>query len=78
MKTSRIGRTQLLRANQLSASRRVSAGQVARRIEGHLPGIRNRLISVVDLMNAGQTVHYSPAFKQRLVEETREKLQQLL
>ncbi|NQU09629.1 hypothetical protein HQ590_02470, partial [bacterium] len=44
--------------------------QVARRIEGHLPGIRNRLVSCVDLMSDAAALSHSAAFCRRLVEET--------
>jgi hypothetical protein len=48
--------------------RRLSSKQVARRIEEHLPGIHNRLVSVLDL--EGDRSRSSSAFYRRLVDET--------
>lgn len=53
--------------------RRLAAGEVARRIETHLPGIHNRLVSCIDL-SANQQPGYSPAFYRRLVTEALERI----
>src|SRR5690349_12128963 len=44
----------------LPLCRRLRAGYVARRIEAHLPGIHNRLVSCLDLASGKQPT-YSPA-----------------
>lgn len=49
--------------------RRLTPGGVARRIESHLPGIHNRLVSCIDLSSAGQGGRPSAAFYRRLVRE---------
>jgi hypothetical protein len=51
--------------------RRLRPVTVARKIESHLPGIHNRLVSCVDLDVAGEArqKQVSPAFHRRLVEE---------
>jgi hypothetical protein len=54
--------------------RRLSAGQVARRIEAHLPGIHNRLVSCVDLAAGARKTVLSPAFYRRLVAEALERI----
>src|SRR4029077_12401338 len=54
--------------------RRLAPGHVARRIEAHLPGIQNRLVSCVDF-NTRDAVHrQSPAFYRRLVHEALERI----
>src|SRR5665213_600581 len=45
--------------------RRFSAGYVARRIEAHIPGIHNRLVSCIDLEVRGRAAA-SPGFYRRL------------
>ena len=50
--------------------RRLSNSGVARLIETHLPGIHNRLVSVVDLDQPGAPRPMSPTFHRRLVSET--------
>ena len=50
--------------------RRLSNSGVARLIETHLPGIHNRLVSVVDLDQPGAAAPMSPTFHRRLVSET--------
>jgi hypothetical protein len=50
--------------------RRLSNSGVARLIESHLPGIHNRLVSVVDLDQPGAPPPMSPTFHRRLVSET--------
>ena len=50
--------------------RRLSNSGVARLIESHLPGIHNRLVSVVDLDQPGAPQPMSPTFHRRLVSET--------
>ena len=42
--------------------RRLRPVQVARRIEGHIPGIHNRLVSCIDLDSAAKKAQYSPDF----------------
>jgi hypothetical protein len=54
--------------------RRLTAGHVARRIEAHLPGIHNRLVSCVDLRANGHAPAASPAFYRRLVHEAVERI----
>jgi hypothetical protein len=49
-------------------------GFVARRIEAHLPGIHNRLVSCLDLAANGQAARYSAAFHRRLVAEALERI----
>jgi hypothetical protein len=53
--------------------RRLSAGQVARRIEAHIPGIHNRLVSCIDLAQSANG-KYSPAFYRRLLNEALERI----
>jgi hypothetical protein len=53
--------------------RRLAAGDVARRIETHLPGIHNRLVSCIDLSTNHQP-GYSPAFYRKLVTEALERI----
>ncbi|MFV1967868.1 MAG: hypothetical protein ACC628_20750, partial [Pirellulaceae bacterium] len=48
---------------------------VARRIEAAIPGIRNRLVSCVDLAQQDAGPVLSPAFHRRLVAETFERVQ---
>jgi len=50
--------------------RRLSNSGIARLIESHLPGIHNRLVSVVDLDQPGAPRPMSPTFHRRLVSET--------
>ena len=47
--------------------RRLRAGEVARRIESHIPGMHNRLVSCMDLESKKDRV--APAFYRRLVQE---------
>lgn len=54
--------------------RRLNGPRVARTIEPHLPGIHNRLVSVVDLDEKGAARSVSPTFHQRLVSETLERI----
>ena len=49
--------------------RRLTANQVARRIEALLPGIHNRLVSCIDLEKTGRAAS-SPVFYRRLVAES--------
>jgi hypothetical protein len=53
--------------------RRMTSRFVARRIEANLPGIHNRLVSVVDLDSERQQ-HFSPAFVRRLLTEALERV----
>ncbi len=53
--------------------RRLTAGQVARRIEAHLPGIHNRLVSCIDLEKTGRAAS-SPVFYRRLVAESLDRI----
>jgi len=53
--------------------RRLSAGQVARRIEARLPGIHNRLVSCIDLESRGRATA-SPVFYRRLVTESLDRI----
>jgi hypothetical protein len=53
--------------------RRLRPGQVARRIEKHIPGIHNRLVSCIDLAENQQPTH-SPAFYRRLLTEALERI----
>ena len=53
--------------------RRLTAGHVARRIEAHLPGIHNRLVSCIDLEARGRAAA-SPVFYRRLVAEALERI----
>jgi hypothetical protein len=48
--------------------------QVARRIEAHLPGIHNRLVSCIDVETSGKTTAYSPEFYRRLVQEAVDRI----
>lgn len=54
--------------------RRLGNGQVARRIETHLPGIHNRLVSCVDLEDENKRKHRSPEFYRRLVTEALDRI----
>ena len=54
--------------------RRMSNGWVARRIESKLPGIKNRLVSTVDLARSEEVSKRSPAFYARLVREALERV----
>ena len=53
--------------------RRLGAGTVARRIEAHIPGIHNRLVSCIDLEARGRAAA-SPVFYRRLVAESLERI----
>lgn len=64
----------LIQGVVLSAFRRLGPGYVARRIEAHLPGIHNRLVSCIDLARTQGTAAYSPAFYRRLVSEALERI----
>jgi hypothetical protein len=54
--------------------RRLRDGMVARRIESHLPGIHNRLVSCIDLENEERRSKVSPAFYRRLVQEALDRI----
>ena len=56
--------------------RKLRPVQVARRIENHLPGIHNRLVSCIDLENATtrNETSQSPEFTRRLVQEALERI----
>jgi hypothetical protein len=54
--------------------RRLAAVQVARRIESHLPGIHNRLVSCIDLERKGSRTSVSPIFYRRLLTEALERI----
>ncbi len=64
----------LIQGVVLPAFRRLGPGYVARRIEAHLPGIHNRLVSCIDLARTQGTAAYSPAFYRRLVGEALERI----
>jgi hypothetical protein len=49
-------------------ARRLRDAEIARRIEGRIPGMHNRLVSCLDL--AGRTDEVSPAFYRKLVAES--------
>jgi len=51
-------------------ARGLTPSRVARRMETQLPGIRNRLVSCVELLGNGQGLEQSVAFERRLVVET--------
>ncbi len=55
-------------------ARRMRPAQVARRIEGFIPGIHNRLVSCIDLDSAGKKATYSPDFYRKLVHEALERI----
>ena len=54
--------------------RRLGSRNVARRIENHIPQMHNRLVSCMDLAADRDGHPLSPAFRQRLVEETAERV----
>ena len=54
--------------------RRLRPVQVARRIEAHLPGIHNRLVSCIDIENAGKAARFSAEFYRRMVQEALERI----
>jgi hypothetical protein len=54
--------------------RRLGPPQVARRIEAHLPGIHNRLLSCVDLASGQKAGTRSTAFHRRLVQEALDRI----
>jgi hypothetical protein len=54
--------------------RRLSAENVARRIEGHLPGIHNRLVSAIDLDAAHRHRPMSSVFFRKLLNEALERV----
>jgi hypothetical protein len=54
--------------------RRLSSRHVARRIEAHLPGIHNRLVSCIDLDTSQRDRPVSPAFYRRLLAEALERI----
>lgn len=54
--------------------RRLAAVQVARRIESHIPGIHNRLVSCVDLEKKGSRADVSPIFYRRLLSEALDRI----
>ena len=53
--------------------RRLTAGRVARRIEAHIPGIHNRLVSCIDLETRGRAAA-SPVFYRRLLTESLDRI----
>ncbi|HEY7310093.1 MAG TPA: hypothetical protein VH643_12095 [Gemmataceae bacterium] len=54
--------------------RRLASVQVARRIESHLPGIHNRLVSCIDLESKGMRAGVSPIFYRRLLTEALDRI----
>ncbi len=54
--------------------RRLRPLQVARRIEAHLPGIHNRLVSCIDVETSGGSAGYSLEFYRRLVQEAVDRI----
>jgi len=70
-----VGPTAFVAATRLvwPAARRLQASRVARRIESHLPGMHNRLVSCVDIAS-GVRRPRSTAFYYRLVSETLERI----
>lgn len=54
--------------------RRLTAVRVARRIESHLPGIHNRLVSCVELSGESEAATRSPVFHRRLVTEALQRI----
>jgi hypothetical protein len=58
----------------LPLCRRLSNVQVARRIEQHLPGIHNRLVSAIDLQSHAPAKAASQAFYRRLFNEALERV----
>jgi hypothetical protein len=54
--------------------RKLHAVHVARRIEAHLPGIHNRLVSCIDLEEGTKQVRPSPEFHRRLIQEAVERI----
>ncbi|HWG45822.1 MAG TPA: hypothetical protein VN688_23880 [Gemmataceae bacterium] len=54
--------------------RRLAAVQVARRIESHIPGIHNRLVSCIDLEKKGSRANVSPIFYRRLLSEALDRI----
>jgi hypothetical protein len=55
--------------------RRLGPTQVARRIETHLPGIHNRLVSSIDLAEGKEEKTTSLAFYRRLLSEALQRIQ---
>ncbi len=53
--------------------RRLAPTHVARRIEAHLPGIHNRLVSAIDLEKKADSGTVSPVFLRRLLTEALER-----
>jgi hypothetical protein len=54
--------------------RRLAPVQVARRIESHIPGIHNRLVSCLDLDGNEKKREQSPAFYRRLLQEALDRI----
>jgi hypothetical protein len=54
--------------------RRLAAVQVARRIESHIPGIHNRLVSCIDLESRPAGANVSPIFYRRLLSEALDRI----
>ncbi len=54
--------------------RRLGPTQVARRIETHLPGIHNRLVSALDLEGKAGSKTVSPVFLHRLLSEALQRI----
>jgi hypothetical protein len=54
--------------------RRLRPVQVARKIETHIPGIHNRLVSCIDLDTSDKKERFSPEFHRRLVSEALDRI----
>ena len=54
--------------------RRLTAIKVANKIESHLPGIHNRLVSCVELTGDSEAATRAPVFHRRLVTEALERI----
>lgn len=54
--------------------RRLTPGQMAQRIEAHIPKMHNRLISCIDLDSTERQQRQSVVFYRRLIHEVRERL----
>lgn len=57
----------------LPQARRMPPVRIARLIESHLPGIKNRLVSCIDLARQAEATARAPAFFARLVREAIEQ-----
>ena len=54
--------------------RRLTAVKIASRIESHLPGIHNRLVSCVELTDTSESAMRSPVFHRRLISEAIQRI----